>query len=46
MPYLVGALQDRGLALPSAMAACIAITGSLVILLMWLGPETRGRTLN
>jgi MFS family permease len=42
-PTLVGLLQDRGLALPSAMAACIAASGALVILLLWLGPETRGR---
>jgi hypothetical protein len=25
------------------MAACIAGSGALVIVLMWLGPETRGR---
>ena len=36
-------LQDRGLPLPTAMAACIAGSGTLVIVLMWLGPETRGR---
>jgi SHS family lactate transporter-like MFS transporter len=42
-PTLVGALQDRGFPLPSAMAACIAASGTLVIVLMWLGPETRGR---
>jgi len=42
-PTLVGLLQDRGLALPSAMAVCIAASGALVILLLWLGPETRGR---
>jgi SHS family lactate transporter-like MFS transporter len=43
-PTLVGMLQDRGFALPSAMAACIAGSGAIVILLLWLGPETRGRT--
>jgi putative sialic acid transporter len=42
-PTLVGMLQDRGLPLPSAMAACIAGSGALVIVLMWIGPETRGR---
>ena len=42
-PYLIGALQDNGMALPSAMAACIAASGVLVIALVWLGPETRGR---
>jgi MFS family permease len=42
-PTLVGMLQDRGLPLPTAMGTCIAASGTLVILLMWLGPETRGR---
>ncbi|HWW83138.1 MAG TPA: MFS transporter [Vicinamibacterales bacterium] len=42
-PALVGALQDRGLALATAMGACIALSGLLVTALMWLGPETRGR---
>ncbi|HEV3057516.1 MAG TPA: MFS transporter [Vicinamibacterales bacterium] len=41
-PTLVGALQDRGLALPTAMAACIAVSGVLLVGLIWLGPETRG----
>ena len=42
-PTLVGLLQDRGLPLATAMAACIVGSGTLVIILMWLGPETRGR---
>jgi SHS family lactate transporter-like MFS transporter len=42
-PAFVGALQDRGMALPSAMAACIAMAGALVITVVWMGPETRGR---
>jgi SHS family lactate transporter-like MFS transporter len=42
-PLLVGMLQDRGLPLATAMAACITGSGALVILLIWLGPETRGR---
>jgi SHS family lactate transporter-like MFS transporter len=42
-PAVVGVLQDRGMALPSAMAACIAVAGVLVIALVWMGPETRGR---
>jgi hypothetical protein len=36
-------LQDRGFALPAAMAACIAGSAALLILLLWIGPETRGR---
>jgi hypothetical protein len=42
-PTIVGLLQDRGFALPAAMAACIAGSGALVIVMLWLGPETRGR---
>jgi len=41
-PTIVGMMQDRGFALSTAMAACIAGSGALVILLLWLGPETRG----
>jgi MFS family permease len=41
-PTLVGMLQDRGLALPLAMSACIAISGVVLTVLLWLGPETRG----
>src|SRR5262245_28535331 len=42
-PTLVGLLQDRGLALSTAMALCIAGSGVLLSILVWLGPETRGR---
>jgi SHS family lactate transporter-like MFS transporter len=42
-PYLIGTLQDRGLRLPTVMALCIVGGGLLMILLVWLGPETRGR---
>ena len=44
-PYLVGALQDRGVALTTAMGVCIVASGLLVIALVWMGPETRGRPL-
>jgi MFS transporter, SHS family, lactate transporter len=43
-PYLIGGLQDRGLSLASAMASCIVAAGLAVIALLWLGPETRGRS--
>ena len=43
-PTLVGMLQDRGFALASAMAACIAGSGAMIIVMLWIGPETRGRT--
>jgi SHS family lactate transporter-like MFS transporter len=42
-PQLIGLLQDRGLVLPDAMAGCLVAAGVLVIVLIWLGPETRGR---
>ncbi len=45
-PLAIGAFQDRGYPLAHAMAACIAAAGVLVIALVWLGPETRGMTLN
>ncbi len=44
-PTLVGLLQDRGLALPTAMAACIAGSGALVIVLLWLGTRNTRTTL-
>jgi SHS family lactate transporter-like MFS transporter len=42
-PQFIGLLQDRGIALADAMAGCLAAAGVLVILMFWLGPETRGR---
>ncbi len=44
-PYLIGALQDGGTDLRTAMLSCILTSGVLVIVLLWLGPETRGREL-
>jgi SHS family lactate transporter-like MFS transporter len=44
-PTVIGLFQDRGMALASAMAACIALAGVLVIAVIWMGPETRGRQL-
>jgi SHS family lactate transporter-like MFS transporter len=45
MPYVVGSLQDRGILLGSAMAACIGGAALVSLVLLWLGPETRGRAL-
>ena len=44
-PYLIGALTDAGTALQTAMFWCVIGGGVFVITLLWLGPETRGRTL-
>jgi SHS family lactate transporter-like MFS transporter len=43
MPVLIGALQDRGVKLPAAMAGCILVSGVALAVIVWLGPETRGR---
>jgi MFS family permease len=45
-PFLIGSLQDRGLPLANAMMACIGTAGVLVLLMLWLGPETRGKRLD
>jgi len=44
-PYLIGSLQDGGTDLRSAMMWCILAGGAGIVTLLWLGPETRGRTL-
>ena len=41
-PELIGGLQDRGIALQTAMLRCIIAGGLSVIVLLWLGPETGG----
>jgi len=45
-PTIIGALQDRGMSLGSAMGLSIALAGVLVIATVWLEPETRGRQLD
>jgi len=45
-PFLIGSLQDRGMSLGDAMITCIAVAGVLVLIMLWLGPETRGKTLD
>jgi MFS transporter, SHS family, lactate transporter len=42
-PTIIGYFQDRGMELATAMALCIALAGVLVIAVLWMGPETRGR---
>jgi MFS transporter, SHS family, lactate transporter len=42
-PTIIGYFQDRGMDLASAMALCISAAGLLVITVLWMGPETRGR---
>jgi SHS family lactate transporter-like MFS transporter len=45
-PFAIGALRDSGMPLGSAMVMCISIAGVLVLVMLWLGPETRGRQLD
>jgi SHS family lactate transporter-like MFS transporter len=42
-PTLIGVLQQRGMALATAMGLVIATAGVTVATVIWLGPETRGR---
>jgi len=42
-PTFIGVLQQRGLPLGTAMAFVIAAAGLMVAMVIWLGPETRGR---
>lgn len=41
-PTLIGALKDRGLTLGASMGWFIGAANSLAIVLIWIGPETRG----
>jgi hypothetical protein len=43
MPALLGMLKDRGLNLVNSMSTAMVIAGAAAIVLIWLGPETRGR---
>jgi SHS family lactate transporter-like MFS transporter len=45
-PFLIGGLQDRGTPLGQAMLGCIIVAGLLVLMMIWIGPETRGRRLD
>jgi len=44
MPYVLGELQDRGFGLVNAMSVAMVLSG-LTAMIIWLGPETRGREL-
>jgi len=41
-PFLIGDLRDTGTPLAQAMGLSIAVAVSLVVALIWLGPENRG----
>jgi SHS family lactate transporter-like MFS transporter len=42
-PTVIGIMQQRGMPLGNAMAMMIAIAGVIVAIVIWFGPETRGR---
>ncbi len=42
-PFVLGRLQDGGMTVGGAMSLCIAMSGLLVVAMVWMGPETRGR---
>jgi len=42
-PWVVGWLQDGGMPLARAMMLSVAAAGAFGVVLLWLGPETRGR---
>ena len=44
-PTTIGWLEDSGWLLPNAMAVCILASMGVVVVMLWLGPETRGRHL-
>ena len=44
-PFLIGALRDSGMTLATAMLLCINVAGVLVLIMLWMGPETRGQKL-
>lgn len=45
-PFLIGWLRDGGVPLANAMLGSIAVAGVLVLIMLWLGPETRGKQLS
>ena len=44
MPVVIGRMQDLGIVLTTAMSACMLASLLLSSGLIWLGPETRGRS--
>ena len=42
-PFVLGQLQDTGMTLTEAMRLCIVASGLTVAVMIWIGPETRGR---
>lgn len=43
MPWVLGKMQDAGIRLTDGMMIAMLISAIVAVLLIWLGPETRGR---
>jgi SHS family lactate transporter-like MFS transporter len=43
MPWLLGEMQDRGISAVSGMSAAMVASAMLAMVVVWMGPETRGR---
>jgi SHS family lactate transporter-like MFS transporter len=46
MPYVLGAMQDRGISAVNGMSAAMLASAMLAGIAVWSGPETRGREFN
>ena len=46
MPYVLGAVQDRGISAVNGMSAAMVTSAVLAGIAVWAGPETRGRDFN
>jgi SHS family lactate transporter-like MFS transporter len=43
MPWVLGKMQDRGIELTTGMTLAMLVSAFVSVVLIWLGPETRGR---
>jgi len=46
MPWLLGAMQDRGFSAVNGMSATMVASAVVAMIMVWIGPETRGRNFN
>jgi len=46
MPWLLGAMQDKGISAVHGMSATMIASAVLAMVAVWIGPETRGRNFN
>jgi MFS family permease len=46
MPWLLGAMQDRGISAVNGMSATMVASAVMAMIAVWIGPETRGRDFN